>query len=101
MTRAMQLRAVASEPQDERSAIAQARDCLGTGERLIRSARVPAPSRDRTADDPEVSTDCRALAEAQRVEQLESHIRRVVDAAPPLTAQQRDKLDLLLRGSRF
>jgi hypothetical protein len=101
MTRATQSRAVASERQDERLAIPQAWDCLDTGDRLIRRARVPAPSRDRTADNPEVFADCRDLAEAQRGAQLEDHIRRVVDAAPPLTAQQRDKLDLLLRGSRF
>ena len=101
MTRATQSRAVASERQDERLAIAQARDCLGTGERLLRRARVPGPSRDLTTDNPKVFADCRALADAQRVKRLEDHIRRVVDAAPPLTAQQRDKLDLLLRGSRF
>jgi hypothetical protein len=38
-------------------------------------------------------------SEARRVEQLEDHIRRVVEAAPPLTAEQRDRLALLLRGS--
>ena len=43
---------------------------------------------------------CRALAEAQLGEHLEDHIRRLVDAAPPLSAEQRDKLVLLLRGSR-
>jgi hypothetical protein len=39
-------------------------------------------------------------SEARRVEQLEDHIRRVVEAAPLLTAEQRDRLALLLRGSR-
>jgi hypothetical protein len=39
-------------------------------------------------------------SEGRRVEQLEDHIRRVVEAAPPLTAEQRDRLALLLRGSR-
>jgi len=29
---------------------------------------------------------------------LERHIRRMVDAAPPLTPEQRDRLALLLRG---
>ncbi len=34
-----------------------------------------------------------------RAAQLEEHIRRVVDAAPPLTNEQRDRLALLVRGS--
>ncbi len=96
MTRATQSRAVASGRQDELLAIAQAGDCLGT-EELIRWARVPAPSPDRTGDDRQLFADGRAKAEARRVEQLEDHIRRVVDTAPPLTAQQRDKLAVLLR----
>jgi len=33
-----------------------------------------------------------------KVESLADHIRRSVDAAPPLTAEQRDKLAVLLRG---
>jgi hypothetical protein len=33
-----------------------------------------------------------------RVASLADHIRRVVDAAPPLTAEQRDRLAVLLRG---
>ena len=43
---------------------------------------------------------CRSLAEVGQVEHLEEHVRRVVEAAPPLTAEQRDKLALLLGGSR-
>jgi hypothetical protein len=39
-------------------------------------------------------------SEAPRAEQLEDHILRIVEAAPPLTAEQRDRLALLLRGSR-
>lgn len=42
-------------------------------------------------------TICRALAEARLAKHLEDHVRRVVDAAPPLTAEQRDKLALVLR----
>jgi hypothetical protein len=38
--------------------------------------------------------------EPRRVEQLEEHIRRVIESAPPLTAEQRDQLALLLRDSR-
>ena len=33
-----------------------------------------------------------------KAERLEDHIARIVDAAPPLTADQRDRLALLLRG---
>jgi hypothetical protein len=38
-------------------------------------------------------------SEAPRAEQLEDHIRRIVEAAPPLTAEQRDRLALLLHRS--
>ena len=100
MTRTTQSRAVASERQDEPSALAQARDYLNTQERLNRRAGVAALSLDCIAEDPELLAACRALAEARRVEQLEDHIRQVVDAAPPLPAEQRHKLALLLRGSR-
>ena len=41
-----------------------------------------------------------SCSEARRSEQLEDHIRRVIEAAPPLTAEQRDRLALLLRESR-
>lgn len=34
-----------------------------------------------------------------KAEALERHIREAVEAAPPLTADQRDKLAVLLRGS--
>ncbi len=30
---------------------------------------------------------------------IESAVRRIVDAAPPLTAEQRDRLAVLLRGA--
>ncbi len=52
-----------------------------------------------TSDSLGVPAVCRALAKARLAEHLEDHIRRVVDAAPPLTAEQRDQLTLLLRGS--
>lgn len=57
-------------------------------------ARLAALRRHRSADDPLVADAARDLA-AQR---LEDHIRRVVDQAPPLTAQQRDRIGALLRG---
>jgi hypothetical protein len=50
-------------------------------------------------DDRELRALGPPCSEARRVEQLEDHIRRVVEAAPPLTAEQRDRLALLLRGS--
>ena len=46
-------------------------------------------------DKPELIADARrALAVAK----LEDYIRRTVDAAPPLTDDQRDRLASLLRG---
>lgn len=45
--------------------------------------------------------DPKAIAEATRdhaAAKLEDYIRRTVDAAPPLTSEQRDRLTLLLAG---
>jgi hypothetical protein len=39
------------------------------------------------------------LARDFKADRLAEHIRRVVDAAPPLTAEQRDRLSALLRTS--
>ena len=100
MTRAKQSHAVANERQDDSFAIAGAEDHTGTEERLNRRAGAAALGRDRAGEDAELPTICRALAEARRVKRLEDHIRRVIDEAPPLTAEQRDKLALLLRRSR-
>lgn len=41
--------------------------------------------------------DVTELRRKLRAERLEEHIRRVVDEAPPLTAEQRDRLATLLR----
>ncbi|SOC48611.1 hypothetical protein SAMN05660748_1316 [Blastococcus aggregatus] len=98
MTRAMQSRAIASE-RDEPSAIIRAGDYRGREQRLDREADIAAFSRDGTTDDPRRPAAFRELAGPRRVERVEDHIHRVVDAAPPLTAEQRDKLTLLLRGS--
>lgn len=57
-------------------------------------ARLAALSRGRRPDDPEVTSARRDL----ETERLADHIRRVVDAAPPLTAEQRDRLAFLIRG---
>ena len=59
-------------------------------------ARVASLSRTRTPDDPELLDARRNL----RAERLAEHIARVVDEAPPLTPEQRDKLAVILRGGR-
>jgi len=57
-------------------------------------ARVASLSRSRTPDDPALITARRDL----RAARAEDYIRRLVDAAPELTAEQLDKLAVLLRG---
>lgn len=55
-------------------------------------ARVASLSRHRQDDDPEL-----AAARSELVtETLAAHIKRVVDAAPPLTAEQLERLRALL-----
>ncbi len=58
-------------------------------------ARVASLTRSRSADDPDLLDARRNL----RTERLADYISRTVDAAPPLTAEQRDRLAVLLRGS--
>ena len=55
-------------------------------------ATIAAIRRHHGADDPRIPQLATDLAAAR----LEEHIRRVVDAAPPLTAAQREQLALLL-----
>ena len=100
MTRSKQSRALARERSHEQSAPARTGEHLGIDQELNHRARVAVVSRDPLADDPGLSAVCCAAAEARPAQQLEAHIRQIVDAAPPLTAEQRDKLALLLRGSR-
>lgn len=57
-------------------------------------ARVASLSRSRPADDPDLVDARRNL----RAERLAAHIEKVVAEAPPLTAEQRDRLAALLRG---
>ena len=64
-------------------------------------ARVAALSRDRAPDDPELVAARQALADARRdpdlrTERLAKAIRETVDAAPPLTDEQRRELAALL-----
>lgn len=57
-------------------------------------ARVASLTRSRPADDP----DLIAARQSLKAARLEDYIRRTVDAAPPLTPEQREKLALLLHG---
>jgi len=57
-------------------------------------ARIASLSRSRKPDDPDLLDARRNL----RTERLADYIVRTVDAAPPLTPKQRDRLALLLRG---
>lgn len=57
-------------------------------------ARVASLTRSRPPDDPDLADARRAL----KTERLADYIRRVVDEAPPLTNEQRDRLAILLRG---
>lgn len=55
---------------------------------------VGALSRSREPDDPD-------LVEARtrlRIAKIEESVRQIVDAAPPLTSDQRERLAMLLRG---
>ncbi len=56
-------------------------------------ARVAALSRSRTPDDPDFLAAKRDL----RAARAEDYIRQLVDSAPPLTPEQRDRLAVLLR----
>jgi hypothetical protein len=57
-------------------------------------ARVAALSRDRAPDDPELLNARRGLRE----ERLAAAIRKAVDAAPPLSDEQRTRLAALLHN---
>jgi hypothetical protein len=56
--------------------------------------RIAAASRHHPGDTATIANDKRQY----RYLVLEDYIKRVVDAAPPLTPAQRDRLALLLRG---
>lgn len=60
----------------------------------VERARLASLSRSRTSDDPDLVNARRNL----RAARLEDYISRVVAEAPPLTAEQRDRLAVLLRG---
>jgi hypothetical protein len=58
-------------------------------------ARVASLSRSRNPDDPELIGARRDL----RAARAEDYIKKLVDAAPPLTSEQKDRLALLLSGT--
>lgn len=58
-------------------------------------ARIASLSRSRAPDDPDLLDARRKL----KTERLADAIRETVDAAPALTAEQRDRLAVLLRGA--
>lgn len=62
---------------------------------LHHRGRVAALTRARPSHDPDLIAARGDLKAAQ----LAAHINRAVSTAPPLTAEQRDRLALLLRGS--
>jgi hypothetical protein len=59
-----------------------------------RPHRIASLTRSRTADDPELVEARRNL----RAARLADQIRKTVDGAPARTAEQRDRLALLLRS---
>jgi hypothetical protein len=56
--------------------------------------RVAALSRSRSSDDPDLIQARRDL----KADRLEEYIRVTVEAAPPLTTDQRERLSAILRG---
>lgn len=97
MTGRNQLPAVASRRQGQpRATATRAVYTAGRSDGVDGRAGVPAPGRDRSADGAGLAASCAALAGVRGLTRLEIHIRRLVDAAPPLTAEQRDTLALLL-----
>jgi hypothetical protein len=66
-----------------------------TPEQRTQRARVAALSRSRTPDDPDLVDARQQLSIAK----LADHIQAVVDAAPPLTEDQKARLRALLGGA--
>lgn len=58
-------------------------------------AKVAALTRSRKSDDPELVTARQNL----RALRLEEYVRKVVDQAPPLSDEQRDRIASLLRAN--
>ena len=61
--------------------------------RRAASAKVGGLARHRDSNDPDLTDARRDL----RAAELEEHVRRIVDQAPALTAEQRTKVAALLR----
>jgi hypothetical protein len=60
----------------------------------VSATRLAALTRHRPPDDPDLAEASRDL----RAASLEAHVRQVVDQMPPLSADQRARLIVLLRG---
>lgn len=67
---------------------------MATSATLHYRAQVASLTRSRPTDDPDLLTARRNL----RAERLAEHITASVEQAPPLTAEQRERLAGLLRG---
>ncbi len=61
-------------------------------------ARVASLTRSRAANDPELIEARAALRAERRAALADGYIRKLVEAAPELTEEQRSRLALLLRG---
>ncbi|UNK47121.1 hypothetical protein [Arthrobacter sulfonylureivorans] len=59
-------------------------------------AKIAALSRSRNADDPEIFTARQRLKAAR----LEDHIRATIDAFPPLTPDQLDRIGAIIHTAR-
>lgn len=77
-----------TRPYNIPSEIARLRGSVNGYTRAVRAGK-------RRPDDPEIIAARRDLA----YEGLAEHIRRVVDAAPPATPEQLDKLNAILAGA--
>ncbi len=73
---------------------------LTTEQRRARSRLANATARaNRNGLNPACDIDVADARRQYRFVTAQEYVRRLVDAAPPLTADQRDRLALLLRGA--
>lgn len=74
-------------------------DNLSLAARRAEIARL-ARQKQRLGDDPQISAKITERTSAYKEAKLAEYIHKLVDAAPPFSAEQRDRLALLLRGDR-
>lgn len=75
-------------PQTIRPTPPQARAAIARAERSVK----------RRPDDLDALEQARRLRSEYKALRAEDYIRQLVDSAPPLTPEQRDRLAVLLRG---